>query len=490
MKKIKLLLCMFLVMVPLFLHAQGPTTSTVTTIEEYKSALMDDSVDIVKLGNDISLNISNVGSSNYGAKITAHKTLDLNGHTLTHSDEIELYLYVSVDNATFEITDSVGTGKIDSYGEFLYTYNYEDVPHTNFLLKLHDFDLENIDRGQTAFGILPDIEDATLTVENVDFFYPSNSPLGEGYNVIVKSLTVTPTDYNPVGFFNGKGPELLSEVVHPDSVVYQGSYLIEDWTIPARDVFLGAGSSEKIIIKDHCTISFQTNGGSTIDDINVPKGTTFGSVKPENPTKDGYRFFQWYYDGGLHDYVSNSDLITHDVYLHARYGRFYNAIAYDKDNHMANAGGFIRTDTGYEGTNNGGFILEGEPKFLEQHANPGNLFVGWVFNDPEGTPFSTEDVLNLTYEGEVYGNIYAVFERGIEVSFDTNGGSKIDSVIVRKGTTVGVPADPVKEGYKFGGWFTSNTFDIAYEFSTELSEDTTIYTKWIKIVDTIDISFN
>ena len=487
MKKISLLLLFLLMMIPVVLRA-----TTVNTKEELSSALLDQTVDVVKLGSDITLSKSDFDGSNYyNVIVPKHKTIDLNGHKLTHSDDVELRVNVAADTATFEITDSIGGGRIYAHGEFLYVVNYEDTPHSDFLFKFHDIEYENTDRGQGAFGSDPNIDLGTLIVEHVDYFYPENSPLNEAFNTIVKSLTVTPTAYNPVGFFNGKGPELVSEVVHPDSIVYQGNYFIDDWEHTlARDVFLGAGSKDKIIIKDHCTIKFQTNGGSTIDDINVSKNSVFENIKPENPTKDGYRFFSWYSDGELHNQVTSSYVVDRDLELHARYGRFYNVIAYDKTTQMANAGGFIRTDLGYEGTNNGGFILDGEPHFLEQHANPGNLFVGWVYDNPEGTPFSTDDILDLTYDGDVYGNIYAVFEKGVEVTFDTNGGTPIDNVVIRKGTKVGLPTQPTKEGYRFGGWYLSNTYYTEFDFDTELDEDITLYVRWIKTIDTINISYN
>ena len=491
MKKIVLLFSFLLMIIPAIIKAEV-TTSTVTTPEELMNDLWDETVDIVKLGNDITWNQSNSSTGDYGVLITQpHKTLDLNGHVLTHEDSGLLNVNFLADNTTFEITDSVGTGKINSYGKFLDIREYMDTSYENTLIKLNNFDYENTHGGTRMIGIY-DVDILPLImVEKVDFFYPSNSPLSEGYDLIIKSLTVTPTDDNPVGFYNDGSEKYLFEVIHPDSNVYVNGYLYDDWeNTLARDAFLGAGSTGKIEIKDHCTIKFETNGGSLVDDINVPKGTEFSTIKPENPTKDGYRFFSWYLDGSLHDKVLNSYVVKQDLYLHAKYGRFYNVITYDKDKELANDGGFIRTDTGYEGTNNGGYILEGEPHFLEQHANPGNLFVGWVFDDPTGTPFSTDDILDLTYEGEVYGNIYAVFEKGVEVTFETNGGTNVDGVIIRKGTKVGVPENPTKDGYRFGGWYLSNTYLTEFDFNTELTEDTTIYAKWIKTIDTISISYN
>ena len=39
------------------------------------------------------------------------------------------------------------------------------------------------------------------------------------------------------------------------------------------------------------------------------------------------------------------------------------------------------------------------------------------------------------------------------VTFDTDGGTIIESVKVKKGEKIAKPSDPIKEGYKFNGWY-------------------------------------
>ncbi len=48
-----------------------------------------------------------------------------------------------------------------------------------------------------------------------------------------------------------------------------------------------------------------------------------------------------------------------------------------------------------------------------------------------------------------------------------------------------------EEGFKFGGWYTTNTFDSGSEAiaGTELKEDTTLYAKWTEIVKKYSITF-
>jgi len=64
------------------------------------------------------------------------------------------------------------------------------------------------------------------------------------------------------------------------------------------------------------------------------------------------------------------------------------------------------------------------------------------------------------------------------VTFETNGGSAIESVKVAEGNKISKPADPKKANYTFSGWYSDKTLKIAYDFSAEVAADITLYAKW------------
>lgn len=64
------------------------------------------------------------------------------------------------------------------------------------------------------------------------------------------------------------------------------------------------------------------------------------------------------------------------------------------------------------------------------------------------------------------------------VTFETNGGSKISSVKVEKNSNVTAPAEPTKEGFEFGGWYTDKKLTKAYDFDTKVTKSLTLYAKW------------
>ena len=75
------------------------------------------------------------------------------------------------------------------------------------------------------------------------------------------------------------------------------------------------------------------------------------------------------------------------------------------------------------------------------------------------------------------------------VSFNTNGGSTLSNQSVKKDATVSKPEDPVKEGYIFAGWFTDKELTQAYDFSTKVTDNITLYAKWDEVVAKYSVTF-
>jgi uncharacterized repeat protein (TIGR02543 family) len=72
------------------------------------------------------------------------------------------------------------------------------------------------------------------------------------------------------------------------------------------------------------------------------------------------------------------------------------------------------------------------------------------------------------------------------VTFDSNGGSEVDSQTVEDGDKAVQPEDPEKDGCTFIGWYCGTGYSEPYDFDAQVSSNITIYAKWYDETDTTD----
>ena len=109
--------------------------------------------------------------------------------------------------------------------------------------------------------------------------------------------------------------------------------------------------------------------------------------------------------------------------------------------------------------------------------------------------FNKEDILDYLKDNSKYEfsyDLYVNFEEHIDedeivkdeevnnkflVSFNSDGGSKVESEIINKGEKATMPNNPVKEGYDFVEWqLDGKTFD----FNTQITKDITLEALWMQ----------
>ncbi len=111
-------------------------------------------------------------------------------------------------------------------------------------------------------------------------------------------------------------------------------------------------------------------------------------------------------------------------------------------------------------------------------TNGGDSFAGWnTVPGGGGTAYAPGSNTMPAGALDLYAQWSAV--PTYTVTFDSNGGSPVASEIVPDGGLVTEPADPVRAGYTFGGWYTDLGFTTLWDFATDaVTADVTLYAQW------------
>ena len=174
------------------------------------------------------------------------------------------------------------------------------------------------------------------------------------------------------------------------------------------------------------------DGETTVDTVMVNNGETVTAEKmPEAPEKTGYTFKGWFIgeDEFTGDTAVNDNITVTAVYEINK----YTVTFIDGENELGKADVDYNTAIGAEN-------MPADP------TKEGYTFDGWYDGETK-----------ITAETVVTGNITATAKFDVnsyQVTFDIDGTTE-KVVTINYGDKIGdeMPADPVKEGYVFKGWF-------------------------------------
>ncbi len=227
------------------------------------------------------------------------------------------------------------------------------------------------------------------------------------------------------------------------------------------NITLVASWTENQVTPATYTVTFDANGGSNVAAQTVNQGAQ--ATKPTDPTKAGYTFAGWTLNGTAYNFATpvngNINLVaswTENQVTPTTY-----TVTFD-----VQGGSSVAAQTVTEGG------VATEPT---APTKAGYTFDGWILNGQAynfATPVNGNITLVASWEEEVTPVITFV------VTFDSNGGSSVDSQTIEAGATVTKPADPTKAGYTFVGWYLDQTCTTEYDFSSPVNATITIYAKW------------
>ena len=209
--------------------------------------------------------------------------------------------------------------------------------------------------------------------------------------------------------------------------------------------------------KDGYLVTFNSNGGSVVAPVKT--GLTKTIEKPENPVKEGYHFVGWYLDGEKFNFDTE---ITENITLQAEYEKLEEmmyTLAFDS--------------LGGDKIEN---IIVKENTVLEAPIpeRDGYEFVGWYYHNKEfdfSNPITSDMVLVAKYKKQ------EEVKTSVVITFNSNGGSEIESETILVGDLVKMPKEPVRDGYKFAGWY---LHEEEFNFTNPVYEDIILDAHWVK----------
>ncbi len=312
--------------------------------------------------------------------------------------------------------------------EFNFVYWYTDDINVAF-----DFDTEiNSDTELTALWSAKDVYTVTFDVIG------GTETVSQA--VIDGNVATDPGEIEKYGFI------FMYWYATDDTTAYDFTTAITD------DITLSALWVEKEIF----TVTFDSTIGSVIDSVELYVDEAV--ELPTEPVAGTKNFVYWYLDSESVEFDFSTP-ITSDITLTAKWS--------DKDlfdiTFDSNGGEDIDAQVVMDG------YLASVPVSPSIFAYE---FVRWYETD-DSVPFDftspiTEDVVLTAFYTLL--PVYAV-------SFDTLGGSVIDSQNIIEDESIIEPVDPTREGYRFMYWYeTDNT--IPYDVESVITGDTTLTAKW------------
>ncbi|MFP4287362.1 MAG: InlB B-repeat-containing protein, partial [Candidatus Izemoplasmataceae bacterium] len=183
------------------------------------------------------------------------------------------------------------------------------------------------------------------------------------------------------------------------------------------------------------TVSFNVDGGSIIESIDVQKGSTI--IAPSDPIKANHTFEGWYSDSSFDTVFDFSTAIEEETTLYAKWEAVQNNPDEATISFNSNGGTNHPAITQEVGTTLGN---------LPTPVKDGYTFQGWYTNSNLTNAFtqSTMPSTNTT----LYAKWEAVQNNPDEatISFNSNGGTNHPAITQEVGTTLGNLPTPVKDG--------------------------------------------
>lgn len=264
-----------------------------------------------------------------------------------------------------------------------------------------------------------------------------------------------------------------------------GEFDEAQWNVVSQasaDFYAALFGEESVEMEDASTlvdfiVTFRTDGVVAPDPVTVTDGQTISELpmlswigEDGQPVKV---FAGWYLDEALTQEFTTATVVNSNITLYAKWvepdaeGVYY-VNFYSQDGQTVHL-----TISAVEGKT----VAPAQgPTLVEK------IFVGWSTTMQGDSPaaelvafdFSTP-VSKVATNGTL--NLYAWYADSVTVNFIANGGTAVPSQIIAEGDTA-TSVQTTRTGYTFRGWSTDKDTYTAFDFTTPVNEDLTLYAFW------------
>ena len=149
----------------------------------------------------------------------------------------------------------------------------------------------------------------------------------------------------------------------------------------------------------------------------------------------------------------------------------------------------VTVNGSYAEISGSGEYSTGETVTIKAGERSGYTFGGWTTDDvqladsnaAETTFTMPNKAVTVTANWTKTGGNGGGGTSRYTVSFDSNGGSTVESQRIKKNGTVTEPPAPTKDGFKFDGWYTDKELIDRYNFGSAVNGGFTLYAKWTEV---------
>lgn len=236
-----------------------------------------------------------------------------------------------------------------------------------------------------------------------------------------------------------------------------------------KDVVKGDMSLYANWIPDTYTLSFETNGGTKLDPVQV----TYGDHVPADAlqtTKPGYTLAGWYRDSALtKPFAPGTDYVDGNMTIYAA----WDLEKYDVTYHFRNSKDSPQEENiTYKNTYHAGDYLT-KPDKKVPHKTLSSWYKSPSWDKDDKWVFKRD-----TVEGDT--DLYAYWSDTMyNVHFETSGGTEIKDTELPWGSQLDPPKAPERPGSTFDGWYKDEECQTPWDFEEDfVNGDTDIYAKW------------